>query len=426
MFHPYFIYIDQYLEIVPQTVQSILVTSGFMMVISFLMIPNPVCSLWVAFSIMSIEAGVVGFMTWWNVNLDGIALINLIMCIGFSVDFSAHICYHYMSEDGKAPEERIAASLYALGLPIIQGAVSTILGVVGLAFASSYLYFTFFKMIFLVIFLGAIHGLILLPVLLSLFGPNSCSSLGKETNNNNNNADSSSSSPSTAGSLVSSRLRQQSCYTLNLAIGDTLGKEHDGLRMPPSSTTTDHFQRRSSTAGSDYRHAEFSPDRFSFVPREEDNYASTPSSTSVSCGVRGPTDPRLTPVPESEEQYDSIVAQLGLRHQQHQLQQQQRRTLSRQNSRAPPPPPPTSAPPRSVTDAPIMIVGGLGGEHKKIGRAKSHMPTMLVTDKQLLKELKPKPPLRKYHSFPYHMFKNETTGGGYSSSDESVKSATFE
>ena len=56
-----------------------------------------VCSLWVSFSIVSIEMGVVGFMTLWGINLDGVALINLIMCIGFSVDFSAHICYHYIT-----------------------------------------------------------------------------------------------------------------------------------------------------------------------------------------------------------------------------------------------------------------------------------------------------------------------------------------
>ena len=57
-----------------------------------------------------------------------------------------------------------------------QGAVSTILGVIGLAFAPSYLFVTFFKMIFLVIVLGLLHGMILLPVLLSLFGPGMCSS----------------------------------------------------------------------------------------------------------------------------------------------------------------------------------------------------------------------------------------------------------
>ncbi len=65
-------------------------------------------------------------------------------------------------------------SMYALGLPILQGAISTILGVIGLALAPSYIFITFFKMVFLVIVLGALHGIILLPVLLSLFGPGAC------------------------------------------------------------------------------------------------------------------------------------------------------------------------------------------------------------------------------------------------------------
>ena len=76
--------------------------------------------------------------------------------------------------------DRIRASLYALGLPIAQGALSTILGVFGLAFAPSYIFITFFKMIFLVIALGALHGVVLLPVLLSLFGPGSCSTNNKQ------------------------------------------------------------------------------------------------------------------------------------------------------------------------------------------------------------------------------------------------------
>jgi len=68
--------------------------------------------------------------------------------------------------------------MYALGLPILQGACSTIIGVIGLAMAPSYIFITFFKMVFLVIVLGALHGLILLPVLLSLFGPGACDRSG--------------------------------------------------------------------------------------------------------------------------------------------------------------------------------------------------------------------------------------------------------
>uniref|UniRef100_A0A2S2P4S2 Patched domain-containing protein 3 n=1 Tax=Schizaphis graminum TaxID=13262 RepID=A0A2S2P4S2_SCHGA len=174
VFHPYFVFFDQFELVRPTSIQSMVVGGATMMLISFLFIPNVLCSLWVAFSIVSIELGVVGYMALWGVNLDTISMVNLIMCIGFSVDFTAHICYAYMSSTATRPSERVRESLYALGLPIIQGAVSTVLGVSALILAGSYIFMVFFKMIFLVIVFGALHGMILLPVLLSLFGPGAC------------------------------------------------------------------------------------------------------------------------------------------------------------------------------------------------------------------------------------------------------------
>lgn len=174
VFHPYFVFFDQFELVRPTSIQSMVVGGATMMLISFLFIPNVLCSLWVAFSIVSIELGVVGYMALWGVNLDTISMVNLIMCIGFSVDFTAHICYAYMSSGAKRPADRVRESLYALGLPIMQGAISTVLGVSALILAGSYIFMVFFKMIFLVIVFGALHGMILLPVLLSLFGPGAC------------------------------------------------------------------------------------------------------------------------------------------------------------------------------------------------------------------------------------------------------------
>eukprot|EP00092_Neocalanus_flemingeri_P085324 GFUD01107363.1.p1 GENE.GFUD01107363.1~~GFUD01107363.1.p1 ORF type:complete len:394 (-),score=71.77 GFUD01107363.1:69-1157(-) len=97
------------------------------------------------------------------------------MGIGFSVDFSAHVSYHYLAaEEGLAPEARLAHCLYALGPPILQGAITTILSVLPLLRHQSYVIQSFSKMIFLVIFLALVHSLLLLPVLLTLFGPGSC------------------------------------------------------------------------------------------------------------------------------------------------------------------------------------------------------------------------------------------------------------
>lgn len=180
VFHPYFVFFDQFELVRPTSVQSMVIGALIMMLVSFIFIPNILCSLWVAFSIVSIELGVAGYMALWDVNLDSISMINLIMCIGFSVDFTAHICYTYMSSKHRRPDARVREALYSLGMPIFQGAVSTVLGCIALLLAQSYIFLVFFKMIFLVIIFGALHGLFLLPVLLSLFGPGSCSSFSDE------------------------------------------------------------------------------------------------------------------------------------------------------------------------------------------------------------------------------------------------------
>lgn len=174
VFHPYFVFFDQFMLVRPTTIQCMIIGALIMMVISFIFIPNVLCSLWVAFSIISIEIGVAGYMCLWDIHLDSISMINLIMCIGFSVDFTAHICYAYMSSKAASSEERVRECLHSLGLPIFQGATSTILGIIALVLADSYIFLVFFKMVFMVIFFGAMHGLFLLPVLLSIFGPGAC------------------------------------------------------------------------------------------------------------------------------------------------------------------------------------------------------------------------------------------------------------
>ena len=171
VFHPAFIFYDQYLAIWPNTRQNLLIATAAMFVVSLLLIPHPVCSLWVTFSIVSICTGVIGYMSWWGVNLDMISMISIIICIGFSVDFSAHITYAFVLAEGKTGNKRMRNALHAIGYPIAQGALSTILGVSVLAFATAYIYRTFFKTIFLVILLGAFHGLLIIPALLSIMGP---------------------------------------------------------------------------------------------------------------------------------------------------------------------------------------------------------------------------------------------------------------
>ncbi|KAM3929228.1 patched domain-containing protein 3-like [Leptodactylus fuscus] len=170
VYHPLFIYLDQYIVIIQDTIQNIVVATVVMLVISVLFIPDPLCSLWVTFVIASIIAGVTGFMFFWKVNLDSITMINLVICIGFSVDFSAHIVYASVSSRKPNANQKVIDALHVLGYPIVQGALSTILGIAALSAAQSYVFRTFFKIMFLVITFGALHGLLFLPVFLMTLG----------------------------------------------------------------------------------------------------------------------------------------------------------------------------------------------------------------------------------------------------------------
>lgn len=174
VYHPSFIYFDQYTVILNNTIQTMLTAVIVMLAISLVLIPDPLCSLCVVFAIVSVITGVTGFMSLWGVNLDSISMINLVMCIGFSVDFSAdfsaHICYSFVSSPKSDANEKAIEALAILGYPVLQGALSTVLGVVVLSVSGSYIFRTFFKIVFLVIVFGLFHGLTFIPVFLTLFG----------------------------------------------------------------------------------------------------------------------------------------------------------------------------------------------------------------------------------------------------------------
>ncbi|CAI5438962.1 unnamed protein product [Caenorhabditis angaria] len=173
-FMPIWLFTDQYAIIIPNTKQNIVIALIVMIFIALVLIPQPMCSIWVAMACASIDFGVIGYMTLWDVNLDAISMITIIMSIGFSVDYSAHIAYGYVVSTASTPDQRVKDALSALGWPLFQGGISTILAVSVLANIPAYMIVTFFKTVVLAISLGLLHGLVFLPVLLSLFVRGCC------------------------------------------------------------------------------------------------------------------------------------------------------------------------------------------------------------------------------------------------------------
>ncbi|GMR47757.1 hypothetical protein PMAYCL1PPCAC_17952 [Pristionchus mayeri] len=166
-------FIDQVDTILPATLSTSLATLFCMVVVCFLFMYNLFTVLVASSSIASICIGVFGLLSYWGIDLDPISMATTIMSIGFSVDFPAHVTYHYFREgledSQAAPSKRIARALVAIGFPLLQCGISTILFVCCLLFVPTYMSEVFVKTMILVVSLGLIHGLMVVPVFLCAF-----------------------------------------------------------------------------------------------------------------------------------------------------------------------------------------------------------------------------------------------------------------
>ncbi|XP_072043817.1 patched domain-containing protein 3-like isoform X1 [Amphiura filiformis] len=163
-----FPYYEQYVAVLPNTIQNLGIAVGAMFVVSIVMLPNLLSSIFMCFSLASIIIGIIGFMSLWKVTLDLISMINLIVSIGFTVDFSAHIIYAYLTGPERTPRKSAIHALYTMGMPISQAAISTILAILILMTSDTYIFICFFKVMTLVMAFGALHGLVFLPVFLMI------------------------------------------------------------------------------------------------------------------------------------------------------------------------------------------------------------------------------------------------------------------
>jgi predicted RND superfamily exporter protein len=107
--------------------------------------------------------------------MDPVTMVNILMAVGFNVDYTAHFSYHFYKTVNLSKVERLYGTFSAVGFPMIQAAISTAICVLPLSFNTVYVFLAFVKTVVLVVVFGLIHGLIILPVTLSAL-PDYCTS----------------------------------------------------------------------------------------------------------------------------------------------------------------------------------------------------------------------------------------------------------
>lgn len=114
---------------------------------------------------------VYGFLGLANIQFSAIPCVTVIVSVGATVEFTAPLCLMFAKITGTRKERVEYALLYRF-VPIFNGAVSTFLGFIMLAFSQFEFIIKYFLVIFIaLIVVGTFNGLVVLPVLLSLVGP---------------------------------------------------------------------------------------------------------------------------------------------------------------------------------------------------------------------------------------------------------------
>ncbi|XP_045201236.2 patched domain-containing protein 3-like [Mercenaria mercenaria] len=175
-----FVAFEQFVLILGQTLQSVGIALAAVFVVTCIFMPHPILILFVTIAVTMIMIGVFGYILYIDVALSAITMIHLIMSIGFSVDFTAHICHGYMISEGETRAVRVKQAIEKTGAPIFHGAVSSLLGVLILFGAKSYIFRTFASVMSFVLLFGIAHALLLLPVILSWIGPSRVIAVGEE------------------------------------------------------------------------------------------------------------------------------------------------------------------------------------------------------------------------------------------------------
>ncbi|EGC34908.1 hypothetical protein DICPUDRAFT_47976 [Dictyostelium purpureum] len=166
-----FTFFEQYLTIEQVALKTILLALAGVFLVSLVLLMNVVVALLVVISVGLCVVNLLGVMTLWNISLNAISVVNIVMGIGIAIEFSVHIAFKYIkAPDHFSRNKRVRYSISEMGSSIINGIFFTkLLGVSVLGFSNSEIFVVYyFRQYMAIIILSALHGLVLLPVLLSL------------------------------------------------------------------------------------------------------------------------------------------------------------------------------------------------------------------------------------------------------------------
>ncbi|KAG9283422.1 patched domain-containing protein 1 [Astyanax mexicanus] len=171
IFNPSFVYMDRYASSVGAPLKNSCIAALFLLFFSTFLAADPLVNAWLTVTVASVEFGVVGFMTLWQVELDCVSVLCLIYGVNYAVDSSAPLVSAFALGRESTRTRWVKLSLERHGVPALQSYMCYGAALLPLAAVPSNLTRTLFRCLFLTALITAFHCLAILPVLLTFLPP---------------------------------------------------------------------------------------------------------------------------------------------------------------------------------------------------------------------------------------------------------------